>query len=267
MRYLLQLLERWPCHICPIGRMQFASPLWSTYNWLAATLSSCSISSSCLLFSHLFRCFLVPSTFLVSTYSHLFHCFLVLSPVLVSTYSQYNSVLMFTHLLPLPIPYILLFPLLACYTYNWLQLCPHVPSPPLVYLFSSVSLFSCSNYFSCLYLFPSVSLFSYSIYFFGLYLFLVTSLFSCSITLCLLILYIFLFPLLVWSTYNWLQLCPHVPSPLFVYLFPSLSLFSCYIYCSCLYLFPFVSLVFCFPVFLFLCFCCLSVDALWSSLC
>ena len=147
MRYLLQLSERWPCHICPIGRNKFASPLWSTYNWLAATLSSCSISSSCLLFSHLFRCFLVPSTFLVSTYSHLFHCFLVLSPVLVSTYSHYNSVFMFTHLLPLPIPYILLFPLLACYTYNWLQLCPHVLSLPLVYLFPSVSLFSCSIYF------------------------------------------------------------------------------------------------------------------------
>ena len=96
---------------------------------------------------------------------------------------------MFYHLLHLLIPHIFLFPLLVWSTYNWLQLCPHVPSPPLVYLFSSVSLFSCSNYFSCLYLFPSISLFSYSIYFSGLYLFPVTSLFSCSITLCLLILY------------------------------------------------------------------------------
>ena len=91
-------------------------------------------------------------------------------------------------------------------------------------------LFHCfifSIYFSYLYLFPSVSLFSNSIYFSGLYFFLVTSLFSCSSHLLpLLIPYILLFTLLVWSTYNWLQLCPHVPCPPLVYLFPSVSLFS-----------------------------------------
>ena len=96
-------------------------------------------------------------------------------------------------------------------------------------------------YTSCLYLFASVLLSSCSIssssllisicftvfLFYLLYFFPVTSLFSCSSHLLpLLIPYILLFTLLVWSTYNWLQLCPHVPCPPLVYLFPSVSLFS-----------------------------------------
>ena len=201
------------------------------------------MSSSCPLIP---ICFTVLCFHLLLTSVFLFHLLFWSLLFLVTILFSGSS-----HLLPLLIPYILLVTLLVWSTYNWLQFCRHVPCLPLVYLFPSVSLFSCSIYFSCIYLFPSVSLFSYSIYF-------LVSTFS-HLFHCFLIPSTFLsllIPICFTVSYSIFFSC--------LYLFPSVSLSSCPIYFSGRYLFPSVSLFFlfhllfwsllipiCFTVFLF----------------